>query len=875
MKQSLSNPSGPKKHVRNINRLIWRIAIVSLCLALAGAGINLLADKSWLAEAAAQKISTGGQGLWQEIDERSISATGERVTVPVAYKTFRLDQNQLAALLALAPKEFSRTAFLAQTIITLPMPDGTLARFSIEESPIMEPGLAAQFPQIKTYRGQGIDDPTATTRLDVTPAGFHAIVLSAGNTVYLDPYAKGDTANYISYYKRDFRKDGASFQCLFDEANKDLPPAISQPVPYVSNAGTLRTYRLALAATREYTTAAGGTVLAAMARMTTTMNRVNGIYERDLSIRMVMVANNANIVFTAEPDGYTNNSGFAMLSENQTKLDAVIGTSNYDIGHVFSTGGGGVASLNVPCVGGSKARGVTGLSNPVGDVFAVDYVAHEMGHQFGGRHTFNGSQGSCGGNGGSSAAYEPGSGSTIMAYAGICSTQDLQLNSNDYFHVKSLEEIIAFITSGSGTCAAQTATGNIQPTVNAGTDFTIPKGTPFTLTATGSDANGDALTFCWEEYDLGPSSPPDNDVDGFARPIFRSYNPTSSLARTFPSMAYILGNANNPPSSFSCPNGPGSCTTGEALPSITRTMSFQVTARDNRAAGGGVNTDTVVINVTAASGPFVITQPDSAVSWDGGTSQTVTWDVANTTAGPVNCANVKISLSTDGGDTFPIVIAASTPNDGTQTITVPSAATTQGRIKVEAVGNIFFDISNANFTINAPCGFSATPSSQLFPAAGGQGSVTVATGASCTWAAASNSSWIVLTSSSSGSGTNPVTFEVRENPTAVARQGSLTVAGVTITIIQNAAPPTSCNYTISPGFANFLVGSGSASVNVSTTGSCAWEAVSEAEWITITSGSSGVGNGAVSYTVAANATGKSRKGSIRVAGKIFTVKQGG
>ncbi len=794
----------------------------------------------------------------------------------MAYKTFRLDQNLLALLLASAPKEFAQTIATAQTTITIPMPDGKLARFSIEESPIMEPALAAQFPQIKTYRGQGIDDPTATTRFDVTPAGFHAIVLSAGDTVYVDPYAKGDTANYISYYKRDFRKEGASFQCFFDEANKDLPPLPSQAVPYVSNAGTLRTYRLALAANVEYTAAAGGTVPAAMARMTTTMNRVNGIYERDLSIRMVMVANNANIVFVTEPDGYTNNNGFSMLGQNQTKLDTVIGNANYDIGHVFSTGGGGVANLNVPCVTNNKARGVTGLSNPTGDVFDVDYVAHEMGHQFGGRHTFNGSQGSCGSGGGSSTSYEPGSGTTIMAYAGICTTQNVQLNSNDYFHVKSLEEIIAFMTT-TGNCAAQSATGNTQPTVSAGVDFTIPKGTPFALTAAGSDPNGDTLTYCWEEYDLGPSSPPDNDVDGFARPLLRSYTPVSSPSRMFPSLNYILNNANIPPATFQCGGtveNPINCITGEVLPSITRTMSFQVTARDNRAGGGGVNTDTMLVNVTAASGPFFITQPDSAVSWVGDTSQTVTWDVANTNAAPVNCSLVKISLSTDGGNTFPIIIAPSTPNDGSQVITVPQVTTAQARIKVEAVGNIFFDISNANFTINATCSFSATPSSQFFPATGGTGSVTVSTGATCTWAATSNSSWIVLTSSGGGSGNDPVTFEVRENFAATSRQGSLTVAGETVTIIQNAAG-SSCGYAIAPGSAAFSAGAGTGNVIVSTGLSCAWQAVSESQWITLTSASTGVGNGAVSYSVAANATGKSRKGSIRVAGKTFAVKQSG
>jgi hypothetical protein len=881
MKRDLSNSPGPEKHSRGKGRPLHRIAVVSICIALLGVSVNLLADRAWLASA--QKISAGGEGLWLEVDERTISVRGDRVTIPNLYRTYRLDQKQLASLLAVAPKEFSQATAIAKTIITIPMPDGRLTRFSIEDSPIMEPELAAQFPQIKTYTGQGIDDPTATARMDWTPDGFHAIVLSADNSVYIDPYSKGDTAHYISYYKRDYRRDGKNFQCLVDEANRDSSSLPGQAIPYVANAGTLRTYRLALAATGEYTNVfrqAGDDDTQAKVRalqaMTTTMNRVNGIYERDLSIRMVFIANEMNIIYTNPTgDPYTNTDGGAMLFQNQSNLDSVIGTSNYDIGHVFSTGGGGVANVGVPCRDGNKAKGVTGLSNPVGDLFAVDYVSHEMGHQFGANHTYNSIAGACSlSQRVSSAAYEPGSGSTIMAYAGICSNQDLQLNSNDYFHIRSIEEILAYVTTGSGTCAAQSATGDTQPSVNAGPDFTIPKGTPFTLTATGSDPNGDALTFCWEEYDLGASSPPNDDADGFARPIFRSYSPTSPPSRTFPSLGYILNNANVPPSSFVCANGAGACTTGEVLPSITRAMNFQVTARDNRAGGGGINTDTVVVNVTATSGPFLITQPDTAVTWAGGSSQSVTWDVANTTAGPVNCANVKISLSTDGGNTFPVVALESTPNDGSQTITVPQLTTTQARVKVEAVGNIFFDVSSTNFTINATCNYSAAPSTLFFTASGGAGSVAVSTEAGCPWSAASNVNWVVLTSPGSGSGNAPVSFEVRENFSASTRQGTLTIAGQEVTVIQNIIS-TNCSYAIAPGSAVFGQGGGAGSISVTTTANCSWQATSDSPWITITSGSTGVGSGPANYTVAANATGKSRKGSIRAAGKTFPIKQTG
>jgi hypothetical protein len=450
----------------------------------------------------------------------------------------------------------------------------------------------------------------------------------------------------------------------------------------VTNASPLHTYRLAVAATGEYTAFQGGTVAQALAAINTTMNRVNGIYQRELSIRFVLIANETNIIYTnAMTDPYTNGDPNAMIGENQSNVDTVIGSGNYDIGHVFGTNSGGLASAGV-CAG-NKARGVTGSGAPVGDAFDVDYVAHEMGHQFGANHTFNGSTGSCGGNRESGAAYEPGSGSTIMAYAGICGAENLQLNSNDYFHVKSLEEIVAFI--GGHSCDVETATGNVAPTVNAGPDFNIPMGTPFILTASGSDANGDALTFAWEEYDLGTQSPPNTD-DG-SRPIFRSFTPTASPARTFPKLSDILNNTS---------------TFGESLPTTTRNMTFQVTARDNRAGGGGVNSATMQVHVTNTSGPFAVTQPNTAVVWTTGTTQTVTWNVANSTAAPVSCANVRILLSIDGGNTFPIVLNASTPNDGSAAITVPNVPSTTARVKVEAVGNIFFDISNQNFIVNAP-----------------------------------------------------------------------------------------------------------------------------------------------------------------------------
>jgi len=630
--------------------------------------------------------------MWQSIDERSLEQTARRLIIPMAYRTVRLDQGALAQALAAAPMEFTRDATENPAIIYLPMPDGTQARFRFEESPIMEPGLAAKYPGLKTYRAQGVDDPTATSRFDWLPTGFHAIILAPSGTVLIDPYAADNTTDYITYWKKDAANARQGFECDFvDPALPQLPTG-DVPLPLVTSGTTLRTYRLALAATGEYTVAAGGgTVAGALAAQILIMNRVNGVYERDLAIHMNLVANNDLIIYTdGLTDPYTNSSGSTMLGQNQTTINAVIGSANYDIGHVFSTGGGGVASLGVPC-GTSKARGVTGLPNPVGDPFAIDYVAHEMGHQWGANHTFNGASGNCaGGNRSASSAYEPGSGITIMAYAGICGGQNLAANSIDTFHVKSLEAIVAYSQTGGGNaCAVATATGNTVPAVSGPGNFTIPKGTPFSLTASATDPNGDAITYDWEEYNLGASTiaVPNTDSDGVARPIFRPYLPTAGGTRTFPSLQFILNNANVPPATT------GGFLTGELLPAISRVMTFQAVVRDNRANGGGINTATSVVTIDGAAIPFAVTAPNTGISVPALTNLNVTWNASG------NAANVKISLSTDGGNSFPTVLAASTPNDGAQTVLIPSMPTTAARMKVEALGNIYFDISDTNFSI--------------------------------------------------------------------------------------------------------------------------------------------------------------------------------
>lgn len=624
---------------------------------------------------------------WENINESEIVQIGDRLIIPQVYRTVELDIDGIRQFLKTVPVEFSIQTSKSTSILFLPMPDGSLQRFAIVESPVMAPELAVKYPEIRTYAGQGLDDIHASLRFDLTPHGFHAMVLSPNGRVFIDPYSKGDIINYISYYTRDFVKEGALFECelISDETTRMELENLRMTYEDTPTGPQLRTYRLAVATTGEYTAFHGGTVAGGLAGVVTSVNRVTGVYEKEVAVRMVLIPNNNLIIYTnASTDPYTNNNGGTMLGQNINNLSTVIGNANFDIGHVFSTGGGGVAYLGVVC-GSNKAGGVTGSPSPIGDPFDIDYVAHEMGHQFSGNHSFNGSAGSCsGGNRNAATAYEPGSGSTIMAYAGICSPQNLQNNSDPYFHTINFDEIVTFTNFGGGNnCAVITATGNNAPvvTVPAG-GFSIPRSTPFSLTGSAVDPDNDPLTYSWEEFDLGPAGAPTS-PSGNA-PIFRVWNPTTSSTRYFPRLLNLLNNTT---------------VIGEILPTYTRVLTFRLVARDNRSGGGGVDRAQMQFNVDGNSGPFAVTSPNTNVSWEGNTVQTITWNVTNTNLAPVNCANVRILLSTNGGQTFTVEVVPSTPNDGSEAITLPNIPTTQARIKVEAVGNIFYDISNVNFTI--------------------------------------------------------------------------------------------------------------------------------------------------------------------------------
>ncbi|MGI8893826.1 MAG: reprolysin-like metallopeptidase [Bacteroidia bacterium] len=639
------------------------------------------------------KSFSQNSNLWQDADPARLSQQASRDIKPDVYRTVTLDVNALKSFLITTSRETVQTVTGSQTILTLPMPDGTFQDFRIVESPIMATELANKYPEIKTYLGQGIDDPHAHLRFDWTYRGFHAMIISPSGWSFIDPYSRDENETYISYYKKDFKTTGKGFfPCL----TEDIIPL---PVPeFVPSGDELRTYRLALAADSNYYNFQGGTVALTLSGMVTSMNRVNGVYEMEVAIRMILIGNTDDLIFSGSysPYPYTETGACALRPENQTIIDNVIGSANYDIGHLFAMSSGGCATSNSVCNNSTKAYGVTGTGNPVGDPFDIDYVCHEIGHQFNAAHTWNGTQGSCSAaQYASTSAYEPGSGSTIMAYAGICGLDNLQNNSDPYFHTRSFDQIVAYSSIGGGNgCAVVTNIGNSAPVVNAGPGgFTIPISTPFRLTGSAIDPDGDPLTYCWEQYDLGPSGAPD--VCSAIGPIFRSYNPVASPARIFPRLQDLLNNTT---------------ATGEVLPCISRTLNFRLTARDNKAGGGGVDYASTSVDVTATAGPFLVTYPNAAVSWCTGTTETITWDVANTTSAPVSANNVNIKLSIDGGQTFPITLAANTPNDGSQNITVPNNPVVgNARVMVEAAGNIFFDISNTNFTINSPPAFTSHP----------------------------------------------------------------------------------------------------------------------------------------------------------------------
>lgn len=630
--------------------------------------------------AAAWSSGIAQNSVWRTAIPEQLALPDERRILPDKALHFRADTTALLVKLHSAPHERDVSPLQSTIELDLPAPDGTFETFRIVAYDMMEAPLQAQWTFAHTWRGVAKKDPTRTVRLDWTARGFHAMVLDGTDTWFMDPYYWNGRLYYQTYYKRDYPAPTEPFACN-TEGHTDHDQE-AESIDALAKAGDcqFRTYRLAQACTGEYTLFHGGTVPLAASAIVTTLNRVNGVYEKDLAIRLILVGNNNNLIYLdGATDPYVNDDTSAELNNNQANCDAVIGSANYDMGHLFIRTGGGLAQLQSPCTG-SKARGLTGRSDPVGDPFDIDYVAHEMGHQFGGNHTQNNA---CNRSG---AAMEPGSASTIMGYAGICAP-NVQNASDAYFHGISIQEMSNYMESGGGNgCAVIISTANDNPTITPGLDYNIPAGTPFVLTASASDPNGHPITYCWEQYDneVGTVMPPaGTNAEG---PLFRSFFPTSSTQRYFPSLSSVISNTS--PS-------------WEVLPTVSRAMDFRVTVRDFNGTYGCTTEDNITLNVNGAAGPFLVSNPNTNIDWYATTNVLVQWSVAGTASAPISCSNVDILLSYDGGNTYPVTLLSNTPNDGSASVVVPSTTSNTARVLVRCANNVFYDISNTNFRILA------------------------------------------------------------------------------------------------------------------------------------------------------------------------------
>ena len=544
-------------------------------------------------------LAQTGKPVWKSTAKNTESTTLENKQSIANPHLFALDAQALQQALANAPQRFASAA-ASTKIVSFPTVSGELAQYRVKESSNLDPELAARYPEIKSYIGQGVDNPAATIYFSVSPLGVQTMLINPDKSAeFIEPYTT-DLTSYVVYRRQDKAASLTPFECkVIADAPSDLTSSTARPN---ADDALLRTFRLAMSCTGEYTAYFGGTKALALAAINNSMTRVNGVFELDFGTRMVLIANTDLVIYTsASTDPYSAASSMASWNAQlQSTLTSVIGEANYDVGHLFgaSGGGGNAGCIGCVCVNGSKGSGITSPADgiPAGDNFDIDYVAHELGHQFGANHTFTIS------NEGTGVHMEPGSGSTIMGYAGI-TTADVQPHSDPYFHAISIQQVTNNIKAK--TCSVNTASGNAVPTANAGLDFTIPKSTPFMLTASATDANGgDVLTYNWEQMDsqtttAAPSATKTTGVN------FRSYNSSTNPTRYFPKLSSILTGATTTA---------GTELSVEALSSVARTLNFRVTVRDNHAGAPANTSDDMIVTVNATAGPFSVTAPTTAAS---------------------------------------------------------------------------------------------------------------------------------------------------------------------------------------------------------------------------------------------------------------------
>jgi subtilisin-like proprotein convertase family protein len=643
-------------------------------------------------------LNAQSKNFWNHLSSHDIvnQRNNESSYTPERFAAFSLDQSGMANYLLNAPAEFDDDA--AALLIDLPMPAGKTRAFKVFYSPVMEEGLAAKYPQIRSYKGYAVDDQKTNVRFDIGPKGLRAAI-HGKKKIYIDPATENSVTEYIVYYTHDYREDVSGFNLScgmdpFDILEEDLkkqdPDELNlypdevlefRNTTEVCDSVTLFTYRLALSCTGEWARAHGNTVETVLADMVTSVNRINQIYENEFSVRLLLINDNDQLVWLdPETDPFDiANVGYELLSINTVVLNNTIGVNSYDIGHVFTrscTDVGGVASLGSVCSAERKGSAVTCHYTNNLNYIITNVMAHEVGHQFSAQHTFN----NCNGNESAGSDYEPGGGTTIMAYCGLCGGNNVDYNCLDNFHAHSVEQVLNFTRYGGGrNCATKVSTNNTAPkaSLNYKNGFSIPISTPFILEGSATDCEGDQLTYSWEEWDLGPSVPIAQPVED--SPLFTAVEPRDVPYRVFPDMSKIVNSFSN---------------NSEVLPFYTRPMNFRFIVRDNNQSGGGTDWKNVSFRAEGNAGPFLVTGPASVQTYTVGDELEITWDVANTDIHPVNCKQVNILMSADGGYTYPILLKDKTPNDGSETVVLPNIESSLVRFKVEAADNIFFDISN-------------------------------------------------------------------------------------------------------------------------------------------------------------------------------------
>lgn len=564
--------------------------------------------------------------------------------------------------------------------IVIPIPGADLTEVIFDEHSSFSEELSANYPGIKSFRGIVPGYKDREVRLSVSHKKIRVIYLWPGGR-YLLEKQRGESGARYRLSSLEELKAHTHFGPFCSVAGHHDHEE-SDPLPKSNARGrgfNLRVFDITIGTTGEYAQYHGGTVTDVMAAFNETLLHVNAVFETELAIRLRLVTNTTRMIFLdPETDPYTEGDKETMFQENQTVAAQYVGLSKFDIGHLFNTTFGGLASISSICNYSRKAKGVSGMEIPEGYYFDL-IVLHELGHQFGAKHTQNSD---C--NITEKSAFEPGSGSTIMSYAGLCEP-NVQTLPDDYFHNQSLKTISRIVRSGvTAFCVENIELDNNEPSVNAGPNYTIPILTPFELKGTGYDADGDPLLYNWEQFDreLVEHPPRPEYTEG---PVFRSYPPTSSPNRMIPAKNFLINNVDP---------------IWEVLPSVSRLAHFQLSVRDNHEGVGISDYDEMIVIFSDEAGPFEVTQPTQEEEfWFIGETVEIVWDVANTDQDPIDCQKVNILLSQDGGETFPVVLAEEVPNNGQFSLLVPNLPGAQNRIKIEAVDNIFFDISNHDFMI--------------------------------------------------------------------------------------------------------------------------------------------------------------------------------